>query len=63
MDLNDKDIPIHQELLGSSNPNPMDSNNVETPVHWEPLGFLAPKPLEQGASFPATREIVALTTK
>lgn len=63
MDLNDKEILVYRELLGSSNPNPIDLNDEKNPVHQEPLGFSASKPSKQGMSFPVITEIAALTAK
>lgn len=63
MGVDGKEILVHPELLGSSDPNPMDLNVEETLVHRGPLKFLTNKSLEQAASFPIFMEITALNTK
>lgn len=63
IDLDDKEILIHQELLGSSDSNPINSNDKETPNHRGPLGILTTSSLEQVTSLPIISEIVAFDGK
>lgn len=63
VDMDDKNIFVHWELLRSLDFSPMDLNDKKNPVRQRPLGFLIANSLEQTTSLPIIRETAAFDSK
>lgn len=63
MNLDNKEISVHRELLGSLESSPIGSNDKEALSHRGPLGFSAINLLEQTTSPRIMRETVVFDDK